>query len=177
MSETKTNNALEVILRRTSIRDFTGASVDKNILDTILRAGMAAPSAKNIQPWNFICIIDRKILNQLAGGLPYARMLYKSAAAVIVCGTPDKEDKELNDYWVQDCSAATENILLAVEALGLGAVWTGVHPRSIRIQTVKEILGIPDEVIPLNVIAIGVPAQRTLPKDKYNPQKIHWEKW
>ena len=177
MSEIKSNPVLEAISSRTSIREFTGASVDKNILGTILKAGMAAPSAKNIQPWSFICVTDRKILGQLADGLPFAKMLYQSAAAIIVCGSPDNEDPELNDYWVQDCSAATENILLAVEALNLGAVWTGVHPRETRINFVKDTLGIPSDVVPLNVIAIGLPVRPVSPRDKYNPQKIHWEKW
>ena len=138
---------------------------------------MSAPSAMNLQPWNFILVTERTILNQLAEGLPYAQMLLQAGAAIVVCGTPDINDLELSDYWIQDCSAASENILLAVECLKLGAVWTGVYPRKNRIEHVKKVLKIPPVYIPLNVIAIGHPLHAELPKNKYDPEKIHWEKW
>jgi nitroreductase len=177
MNNSETNFVLKTIFERSSVRDFTGEAVTEEILELIIRAGMAAPSARNLQPWHFICVTSREKLNLLAGGLPYAKMLYQAAAAVIVCGTPDSEDPVLSDYWVQDCSAATENILLAVVAEGLGATWTGVYPRKDRIMHVKKVLGIPADVQPLNVIAIGVATGKNLPKDKYKPEKIHWESW
>ena len=104
-------------------------------------------------------------------------MLDKAGAAIVVCGKPDTKDAELSNYWVQDCSAATQNILLAVETFGLGAVWTGVYPRKERINWVKEVLDIPAEVVPLNVIPIGYPTKPPLIKDKFKPNKIHINKW
>lgn len=171
------NETLKTIFNRKSVRDFTGEKIEIEKLDVLLKAGMAAPSARNIQPWNFILVTKREILDNLADKLPYAKMLYQSGAAIVVCGTPDTENEELSSYWVQDCSAATENILLAGESLGLGAVWTGVFPRKDRVSAVKEILGIPVNAEPLNVIAIGHPAKETTPKNKFDPGKIHYECW
>lgn len=177
MTKTPVNPALNLIFNRKSCRNFTGVSISPEILETIIKAGMAAPSAMNLQPWDFILVSQKEILSRLADGLPHGKMLYDAAAAIVVCGKPDTENNVLPDYWVQDCSAATENILLAVEAVGLGAVWTGVFPRNERITLVKELLKIPEPILPLNVIAIGHPAKETSPKDKYKPDKIHYECW
>ena len=114
---------------------------------------------------------------KLSENLPFAKMLDKAGGAIIVCGIPDAKNDELSDYWVQDCSAATENILLAVEAYGLGAVWTGVYPRRNRVNWVKEVLGIPNNVIPLNVIPVGYPARPSVIKNKFKTDKIHWNNW
>ena len=171
------NDILDFIHHRSSIRDFTGEPVTEEILLDIVKAGMAAPSANNNQPWSFIIITEKKIMQELAKNLPFAKMLDKAGGAIVVCGTPDYKNSELSHYWVQDCSAATQNILLAVEAFGLGAVWTGVCPRKERIEWVKEVLKIPDEVIPLNVIPIGYPSKAPQIKDKFKPDKIHKNKW
>ena len=138
---------------------------------------MAAPSARNLQPWAFIIITDRNTLNTLADRLPYAKMLYEATAAIVVCGIPEKSGDSPEGYWVQDCSAATQNILLAIESMGLGAVWTGVYPRSERIDVVRDVLSIPQNVFPLNVIPIGYPKGENRPKDKFKPENIRWEKW
>jgi len=177
MLNTENNELLKVILGRKSVRVFTGEKMDKETVNLLIRAGMAAPSSMNKQPWSFIGITDRAILNELGDGLPYAKMLKQAGAAIVVCGSPDFENAELRDYWVQDCSAATENILLAVEAIGLGAVWTGVFPRKDRLDYVRKTLKIPPEYLPLNVLAIGQPATLTQPKDKYISEKIHWDCW
>jgi nitroreductase len=169
--------AIKVILNRKSVRDYTGAGIEPEIIDIIVHSAMAAPSSRNLQPWNFIVITDKKTLDLLADGLPYAKMLYQAGAAIVVCGTPDNSEAELSDYWVQDCSAATQNILLAIEALGLGGVWTGVFPRQSRVAYVKKILSLPDEVIPLNVIPIGHPVKVENPKNKFDHKKIHYDKW
>jgi nitroreductase len=168
---------LDLIKHRSSIRDFSGENVPMDVLLEIVKAGMAAPSARNLQPWNFIIIQERDILHKLSENLPYAKMLNNAGAAIVVCGTPDIENAELSDYWVQDCSAATENILLAIEACGLGGVWTGVYPRKDRIKWVKDVLMIPDSVVPLNVIPIGFPVKPSVPKNKFTTTKIHWNKW
>lgn len=168
---------MNCIFIRKSVRSFTQERVNDEILIELVRAGMAAPSARNLQPWAFIIVTERRVLDQLAGRLPYAKMLFEAPAAIIVCGDLSKAGDSLEGYWVQDCSAATENILLAAEALGLGAVWTGVHPRPDRVSVVKEILGIPNHATPLNVIPIGYPKGEHHPKDKFKETNIHWQSW
>ncbi len=165
------NEALNTIYSRRSVRSFTGEAVSHETLIKILRAAMAAPSAMNMQPWAFIVVTDRKALDDLCDQLPYAKMLDKAGAAIAVCGNPGK------DYWVMDCSAASENILLAVHSLGLGAVWTAVHADKQRIAAVRKILNIPENIVPLNVIPIGVPKDKGKVTDKFKEENIHWEKW
>jgi nitroreductase len=163
---------IDGIMSRRSIRQFTGESIKEEDLNTIIRAGMAAPSAKNIQPWDFIIITDKTILNNLCEALPYAKMLEKAGGAIIVCG----DSKEEN--WVVDCAAATENILLAAHALGYGAVWTAVYKYESRIEPVRKECKIPKDMIPLNVIPIGVLVEKSnKPLDKYKESKIHRNVW
>jgi nitroreductase len=165
-------DALQTIMSRKSVRSYESAKVEQKDIDTILKAAMAAPSAMNVQPWAFVVINDRAALDELAAGLPYAKMLKEASVAIIVCG---KEDKE--SFWVMDCSAASENILLAVEALGLGAVWTAVYPNKERIDAVRKIISIPNEYMTLNVIPIGKPKGQPQPKNKYDANKVHFNKW
>ena len=180
------NEALKNILTRHSVRQFTGEAVEKEDIMKMLKAGMSAPSAVNRQPWSFIVVAERETLDALGEKLPYAKMLSKAGAAIAVCGLPETNFLNLgareaaslafNDYWVQDCSAATENILLAAHALGYGAVWTGVFPDEKKVKDVRKILKIPDNLIPLNVIPIGVPVNKNEPpKDKFKEKNIHWE--
>ncbi len=183
------NEAIKNILTRHSVREFTGEGIDKEDLMTILKAGMSAPSAVNQQPWSFVVVTKREILDALSQKLPYAKMLSKAGAAIVVYGLPDKSKflKDvlkavikliIRDFWVQDCSAASENILLAAHALGYGAVWTAVFPSEAIIKNVQKILGVPENVIPLNVIPIGVPVDKNKPpKDKFKESNIHWENW
>lgn len=172
------NQVLETIHNRKSVRHFTDEPVSKDLLLELLKAAMAAPSARNLQPWSFICITNRNMLDQLANGLPYAKMLFRAKAAIVVCGIPDRSGQDSPEgYWVQDCSAASQNILLAAEALGLGAVWTGVYPRPERVSIVREILGIPEKIFPLNVLPIGYPEGIDRPKDKFHSENIIWESW
>ena len=170
-------DAFAVIHSRKSVRQFTGAPVSRSDLDKIVRAGMAAPSAVNMQPWSFVLVTERKKLDLLAEGLPYAKMLSQAGAAIIVCTEPGKAFNKSRDFAVIDASLAGQNILLAVEALGLGAVWTAAYPDAERMNHVRSALNIPQEVIPLNVIPIGVPSGKDKPKDKYKKDKIHWEEW
>lgn len=170
---------LDNIMTRTSIRSFTSQPVPEALIEQMLRAGMAAPSAINFQPWEFVVLNEREALDSLAGKLRYAKMLREAPLAIVVCGRTEWPDREgnlrENIFWVDDCAAATENILLAAHALGLGAVWTAAKDE--RGEIVKEALGIPDGYKTLNVIAIGYPAENPAPKDKWKPEKIHWNKF
>ncbi|MBQ9244183.1 MAG: nitroreductase family protein [Proteobacteria bacterium] len=166
------------ILARRSVRSFTGEAVTREDLETILRAGMAAPSAMNSQPWCFIAVDDRALMDSLADSLPYAKMLKTAGAAIVVCGDMSRAlPGAMKDFWVQDCAAATENILLAVEALGLGAVWTGVMPNPSPMKVVTDTFGLDESIVPFCVIPIGHPAGTASAKDKFDAAKIHWNKW
>jgi len=172
------NPLLDLILSRHSVRQFTGDAVKSEDLELIVKAGMAAPSAVNVQPWAFITVTDRAILDRLCRSLPYSKMLDKAGAAIIVCGIPDKDAQFAKDYWMVDCSAASQNILLAAHALGYGAVWTAVYPDSAKLAAVRTECAIPQQVIPLNVIPVGVPADRSAkPVDKYKEGNIHRDRW
>jgi len=169
---------LNVIYTRLSVRKFTGEKVRREDLMAMLRAGMSAPSAVNVQPWAFIVVTDRATLDKLCEALPYAKMLDKAGAAIIVCGLPDKDNTYAKKYWLMDCSLASGNILLAAHALGYGAVWTAAYAEKDRMGSVRQFLSIPENIIPLNVIPIGVPANKDeTPKDKFREENIHWEKW
>ncbi|MDR1594498.1 MAG: nitroreductase family protein [Prevotellaceae bacterium] len=174
----KKDVTLSVIHSRKSVRNFiAGKTVPRETLDTIVRAGMAAASAVNLQPWQFVVIDDRTVMDSLAAGLPYAKMLAHASAAIVVCGDSTVKAGEFA-FWEFDCSLASGNILLTVESMGLGAVWTAVHPDAVRISTVRKILNLPENIIPLNVIPIGYPVVgKDKPKDKYKPDKIHWNKF
>ncbi len=170
-------DVLSVIHNRKSVRHFTGQAVAKEDLSTILKAGMAAPTAVNKQPWSFVVVTDRKDLDALAVVLPYAKMLDQAGAAIVVCAIPHQAFEGSAEFAIIDSTCASENILLAAEALGLGALWTAVYPDEGRIKAVRDILNIPPEVIPLNVIPVGHPTGEDKPKDKYKLENIHWGKW
>lgn len=175
--EKKMSDAITVIHNRKSVRNFTGQAVSMDLLDKIVRAGMAAPSAVNMQPWSFVVVTYRQTLDLLNDGLPYAKMLGKAGAAIIVCAIPEKAYDGLKEFAVIDSTLAGENILLAAEALGLGAVWTAAYPYEDRMNVVRKVLGIPGNIIPLNVIPIGYPVGTDKPKNKYTPENVHWQKW
>ncbi len=170
-------DALSIIHNRKSVRHFTGQAVAKEDLEIILKAGMAAPTAVNKQPWSFVVVTDRKDLDALAVVLPYAKMLDQAGAAIVVCAIPNQAFNGSAEFAIIDSTCASENILLAAEALGLGALWTAVYPDKDRIKAVRDILNIPQEVIPLNVIPVGHPTGEDKPKDKYKLENIHWGKW
>ena len=152
---------VESIMTRTSIRDYTDQAISADTVETLLRAGMAAPSAVNKQPWHFIVVNKKEKLMELASTNPYAKMLEKAPLAIVVCGDMSKAlEGDVRAFWVQDCSAATENILLAAHALGLGAVWTGLYPNMERVNAVSEVLNLTDNIIPLCTVVIGYPAEQ-----------------
>lgn len=167
-----------VIAQRKSVRNYTGEPVTADELDKLVRAGFAAPSAGNRQPWEFVVVTERARLDRLAEGLQFGKMLAKAPAAIIVCGnSAEFLDDKARDMWIQDCSAATQNILLAAEGMNLGAVWLGILPLEERMKLVAETLNLPDGIIPLNVISIGRPSGMEKPKDKYKPAKVHLQQW
>lgn len=169
---------LNNIAERKSVRHFTSEAVTDEQLKTLAQAAMAAPTACNKQPWAIVAVNDRAVLDSLCAVLPHAKMLEQAAAAVIVCGDLTKTlEGEGQQFWIQDCSAATENLLLAAEAMGLGAVWTAVYPDTAKIDGVRTILTLPDHIIPLNVIPVGHPTGEDTPKDKWLDSNYHLNRW
>jgi nitroreductase len=166
---------MKVILGRRSIRKFTGAQIPDEDVKKLLEAAMSAPSACNQQPWHFVVVRDKKTHEKIMEIQPYTKMLEKASLAVVVCADPDLQT--CPGYWVQDVSAATENILLAVHALGYGATWCGIYPRDDPVWKLRELIGLPKNVVPLNVIAIGVPDEEKPPANRYNEDRVHHEKW
>lgn len=162
-------------LIRRSIREYTNQSVSSETLTELLQAAMAAPSAENRQPWCFVVIRDKETLCKITTYHPHAGMLKRAPAAILVCGNPPLERGE--DFWIQDCSAATQNILIAIEAAGLGGVWVGVYPCEDRIIGIRELLGMPETVIPFSIIALGHPAEEKPPAQRYDPKRVHADRW
>lgn len=179
LPESKATVVMQNILSRKSVRTYTDQPVSRAQIDTLLRAAMAAPTGRDMRPWKFIVVDDKEMLKTLAGRLPYAKMLPEAQAAVLICGdlsvTDDKGNPSTN--WMFDCSAATENLLLAAESMGLGAVWTAVYPYDERLRPVMEVMQLPDYIVPLNVIPIGYPKGNPQPKDKYDADNIHYNGW
>jgi len=172
------NDAMQTIMTRPSVRAFLDKPVPEETVERLLRAAMAAPSAKNSRPWAFVLIRDRAELESLGAALPNAKMTATAPLALAICGVMDKTlPGEAREYWIQDCAAATENFLLAAHALGLGAVWTGVHPISERIAILKETLRLPDGVEPFCLIPFGWPAAPVDAKDKWDSAAVHDDVW
>ena len=174
---------IDFILTRSSVRRFSRALTAEET-EKLLRAAMAAPTAMDYQPWHFVVINDNETKNKLRSFLPYAKMINEDCTGIVVCGDialyedvsrSEGEDNTL--YWVEDCSAASENLLLAAHALGLGAVWTGIFPLESRISKLRETLSLPENIVPLNLILAGQPLAEGSVKDKWDPSKIHYEKF
>jgi len=168
-------DAMEAILSRRSIRKYTPQQVSEEIIRELLEAAMSAPSAGNQQPWHFVVINDRRILHEIPKFHPYSQMLEEAALAILVCG--DEHLERVKGYWVQDCSAATQNILIAAHAKGLGAVWLGMYPREDRVAETRKLLALPQHVIPFSLISIGYPAERKGPARRYDDSRVHHNKW
>ena len=163
------NPTLDNIFARKRVRTYLDKGIEKEKIDLMLRAGMAGPSGKDTRPWEFIVVSDRAILDSMAAALPYAKMLTQARNAIIVCG-----DSTRSFYWYLDCSAAAQNILLAAESMGLGAVWTAAYPYEDRMQVVRKYTALPKNILPLCVIPFGYPATKEQPKQKYDEKKIHY---
>ena len=174
------NDAMSVIAQRVSVRRYDASrQVPNEMIELLLRAAMAAPTAVNLQPWEFIVVNDKATLEALAKTNRYGGMIAQAPLAIVVCGdTIQEASGEPNKWWMLDCSAATENLLLAATAKGLGAVWTAVYPHEERISAVRQVLNIPDRFIPLCIVPIGYPAGASAkPKDKWKPEKVHKGRW
>ena len=167
------NAIFDNIIARTSVRSYTSQAIEEEKIDMLLRAGMAAPSACNKQPWHFIAITNREILDQIPTFSPYASMVKQAPLAIVVCGDLSKtlEGKE-QEFWIQDCAAATENILLMAQGLQLGAVWTALYPLQDRYQGMQKLLNLPDNLVPLNTLIIGYPKEEAKAKDKWKEENI-----
>ena len=172
------NQVLDNIMTRTSVRAYEDKPVEEAKVEQMLRAAMAAPTAINKQPWDFVIVDDPVKLKELADSLPNARMVAKAPLAIVVCGNFRKTiEGDGHDNWIADASAATENLLLAAHSLGLGAVWTGVYPSFHRVGIIQEVLNLPDHIVPLSLVPIGYPAETPKVKNKWNDAKIHYEKF
>jgi nitroreductase len=167
--------AMDAILSRRSIRKYTGQPVPDEAVEELLRAAMSAPSAGNQQPWQFVVIKDRGILDQIPKYHPYSQMLKEASVAILVCG--DLKSEKHKGYWIQDCSAATENFLIALEAKGLGGVWLGVYPREDRVAGIRKLLGIPEHIVPLSLIPVGFKDEEKPPANRYDPSRVHHDRW
>ncbi len=178
--ENNQDDTLSVIAARCSVRSYDQSrDVDGATVEALLKAAMSAPTAVNLQPWEFVVVKDKATLEALAKTNRFGGMIAHAPLAVVVCGDTIQEARgEPNKWWMLDCSAATENLLLAATAKGLGAVWTAVYPHDERISAVRQVLNIPDRFIPLCIVPIGYPADSSAkPKDKWKPEKIHNDKW
>lgn len=168
------NESLINIISRISVRNYTSSLVSSDQATAILHAAMSAPSGVNRQPWEFIVVDLPDLLSRLADALPYAKMTAHAPMAIVVCGNKERFlDGVDGTLWEQDLSAASENILLAAHAVGLGGVWTCIYPHEERIAPVRSILNIPDNLIPFNLIPIGVPANSHAPINKWHPERVH----
>lgn len=168
-------DALEAIFGRRSIRKYAAEPVAEADVDTILHAAMAAPSAGNQQPWRFVATTDRATLDAMAETTPYGKMLREAPLAITVCA--DTRDLKHPQMWQQDCGAATQNALVAIHALGLGAVWLGFWPKMERVEPLKEVLGLPEGIEPFCVLAIGHPAEAKPPAERYNAEFVRRDRW
>ena len=168
----KSKAVLENIAERKSVRKYLNKSVEEDKIDAMVKAGMAAPSGMDRRPWEFVVVTDREALDSMAAKLPYAKMLTNAPLAIVVCG-----DTTRSSYWYLDCSAATQNVLLAAEALGLGAVWPAAYPYEDRIDVVRQNTGLPENIVPLCVIPIGYPDGPQKAKDKFDLQRVHRNKY
>jgi nitroreductase len=171
------NPKLNCIFSRRSIRKYLDKAVPKEMLDDLLQAAMAAPSAVAKDPWHFIVVQDRETLNKIADILPSGKMLRQATAAFIVCGDINKANIQAESYLLQDLSAAAENILIAANILELGTCWLGIHPREDRLSGIRQLFELPDNIIPMCGIAIGWPAEKPEARTRYRNERVHIEKW
>jgi nitroreductase len=168
-------NTIETILTRRSIRRYTDRPVDTAIVESLLRAAMYAPSARDTRPWHFIVVDDREKLDEIPKFHPYATMLAEAPLAVVVCGDLTQEKRV--EYLAQNCAAATQNLLLAAHAAGCGTVWLGVYPNQDRAVGLVDLLNLPDHIVPITMIAVGYPAEAPTTEERYDPTRIHQNGW
>ena len=166
---------MQHILARRSIRKYTAEPVRDDHIRKLLECAMAAPSAHNQQPWHFLVVRERELLDEVTKFHPYSSMLKQAPLAILVCG--EEALAKTKPFWVQDCSAATQNILIGAQSLGLGAVWLGVYPAQPLVTGMRELFGIPEQITPFAMVAIGHPAEQKPPANRYNEQRVHYDRW
>jgi nitroreductase len=163
--------AIEAIMTRRSIRRYTDLPVPDGTVKDLLRAAMAAPSAKNQRPWYFVVIRDRQVMERILEFHPFADALHYAPVAIVICGDGN------NPMWIQDCAAATQNMLIAARALELGAVWLGLFPEKQGYWNMQKLLDIPNYIIPLAIVALGYPAENRRPSNRFDTKRIHLDHW
>ena len=174
----KQETVLNTIQTRASVRQFTGEKISNEQIETLLRCAMSAPTALNKQPWAFIVITEDTLLSKMGEAFPFSRCGNGAACAFVMCGDLSKAiEGDGQGFWINDVSAATENLLLAAHAMDLGGVWTGVYPNPQRTAEVQEMLGLPENIIPMCIVPIGVPAEQPAVKDKFKQENIHFNRW
>jgi len=166
---------LKEIQKRRSIRKYIDKPIPEEKLECLLKAAMQAPSARNLQPWEFIVVRDKKMLAEIPEFHPYSSMVPSAGAAILVCGNTERQ--EMPGYIAQDCSASVQNLLLEAVNQELGAVWLGVYPRKERIEGMVKLFRLPEHIIPVALISIGYPAENPAPEDRYDPEKVHYDTW
>lgn len=168
-------DTIQTIFERRSIRKFKRIHISDELINNILKAAMYAPSSMNKQSWHFLVMTDREILDQIPALHPHAKMVYEAPLTILICG--DFSIEPIAAYNAINCSAATENLLLAAHALGLGGVWLGVYPREERMENLRKLLYLPDYILPVSLVAIGYPDEKKERPERFLPERIHWEKW
>ena len=168
-------DTMENILNRRSIRKYTNEKISEEKIEKILKAAMYAPSAMNYQPWHFIVIDKREAIDQIFNINPHADMVKGAQLAIIVCG--DLKLEMNIDYLVQDCSAATQNALLAIHELGLGAVWVSSYPNKETVEGIRKYYELPENIVPISIVSLGHPAEKVTTEDRFNKSRIHNNKW
>ncbi len=167
---------LEAIFKRRSIRDFKDTPIKNEDIEILLRAAFSAPTAVNAQPWEYIVLTESEIIEKLKGKLYFAR--YNAPAAIVVCGNMDLALKGPDkDLWIEDCSAAIQNILLASTDIGIASLWIGIYPVASRVSSVRKILDIPEHVVPLAMVYLGYPSHELEGRCRYNEKRIYWQKY
>ena len=168
-------DAMNALLTRKSIRVYTAKAVSPELVYEVLEAAMSAPSAGNERPWHFVVLTDRRLLDEIPKFHPYSAMLKHASTAIVVCGDPTLEKH--HGYWVLDCAAATENMLLAAHAKGLGSVWCGVYPTEDRVTALRALLNLPANVIPFSLIPLGFPAEEKKAGERFDKTRVHQNRW
>lgn len=169
--------AVDAVLQRCSVREYMNKAVPEELFYELLEAGMCAPSAGNERPWYFIVITERSLLEGITGFHAHSQMLKQAPAAIIVCADMNRDKYPGVGYWIQDCAAATENILIAAQDKGLGTCWLGVYPRENRVAGMRKLLKLPDHMIPFSAIAVGYPAAVKSPGIRYDESRVHLNRW
>ena len=175
MNTNSSMSTLDAILSRRSVRSFENTPLNSEQIEAILKAAMHAPSAGNAQPWRFVVVDDKSLLNAVTKIHPYAQMAAEAPLAILVCG--DLQAEKYPGYWPQDCGAAIQNMLLAARSSGLGAVWTGIYPNEPLVAPFRELFGLPASVVPMAFVVIGRPAGAASKVDRYRPEYVHRNKW